>query len=819
MVDPLFKWLVEASAGEGLLLVLEDVHWADPLSLELLRYMLPRLRTAPIMLIVTYRDTDLRADELLWALLPDLERAGATHVRLPRLDLPAVRSLVEAALPECAAPGELAGQLHSRTGGHPLFVTQLLSLAAKTGGTAPLPETIQQALQRRLQSLTPATYAVLQAAAVIGERFAYDLLVRVAPGTEEETLAALEEALAARVIRSEGAERFVFDHALVREVLEAGLIGLRRRRLHLAAAEALQAQPGADPGALAYHLGAAGDPRAADALRAALDRALRLGALAQAARWGQELVDQLPEGDPRLPEALLKLGYALRYADGARSRACWEGALERGDRVVAAWARHMLAWSDYGARTPGCVEKLAAVRREEEELLDDPEFRRLQVDLTGEITGHAPINRTLCSALTMAGRLERARGLIATMRSKLPPDQQAGPDDQEANVAMYDGRVDLAIGLYERAARTAAERWRDYRMAFLYKWTELVALLWARADQPDELDRVAAEVATYEAESRERTGLNWMPEGYSSLGFFHFVRGDWEAARHNLTTYLDQHPHASDRSWWRYYAALLHLAEGDVKGAERVMAPVTPRRPKDDLGFERISLYARTLRARICIAAGELAAARAWLEAADRDLQTREVVSLRGELHQRWAEYHWAAGDSRAALQNASAALAFAQNANDLWHAIEAHRLLGQLHAGCGAADASREHFAAGARLAQACRFPYEWALTCVAWAEALPQVTRPSTEARETLARLRAAPALARADALLAPGRPDGLTQRELEIVALVAQGQKDKEIAAALFISVKTVQAHLRNIFNRLDVANRAALVAYAARHGLVR
>ena len=133
--------------------------------------------------------------------------------------------------------------------------------------------------------------------------------------------------------------------------------------------------------------------------------------------------------------------------------------------------------------------------------------------------------------------------------------------------------------------------------------------------------------------------------------------------------------------------------------------------------------------------------------------------------------------------------------------------------------------------LAEQCRFPYQVALTQLARGQRLPGAPGALDglrQARDAFARLGAAPALAEAEKALeqagtaespTPLLPDGLTEREAEVVRLVAQGLTDKEIGARLFISPKTVDGHLRNIFNKVGVGSRTALATYAARHGLIQ
>ncbi|HYF96093.1 MAG TPA: response regulator transcription factor [Symbiobacteriaceae bacterium] len=181
----------------------------------------------------------------------------------------------------------------------------------------------------------------------------------------------------------------------------------------------------------------------------------------------------------------------------------------------------------------------------------------------------------------------------------------------------------------------------------------------------------------------------------------------------------------------------------------------------------------------------------------------------------------------------AEAALADATAAGSSLCRIEADRLLGELAAAHGDKASARIRFAASLALAERCRFTWEAALTRLARARALAGAPDAAADlaavcaffeeagAHHALAAARKALAGAETGGPTAAAPqadlPDGLTAREWEVVGLVAQGLTDKEIGARLFISRKTVDRHLRNIFNKTGVSNRAALAAYATRHGL--
>lgn len=276
----------------------------------------------------------------------------------------------------------------------------------------------------------------------------------------------------------------------------------------------------------------------------------------------------------------------------------------------------------------------------------------------------------------------------------------------------------------------------------------------------------------------------------------------------------------------RGFAVLLQQARGDLEGARATLSVVPPFSPDDPPGLHTVQVAAYIQRAEIHLMEGDLEGARAWLQGGDRLTERRQSNAFRSSLRLAWARFHQASGDPAAARAQAEAALAGAGEGREFRFLIGAHRLLGSILAATGEAAAER-HFREAIGLAQKCRFPYEAAMSQTAFGQSLtadPGALAALTEAREVLARLQAVPLLTEVETALARAAtprstlPDGLSAREAEVIRLVAQGLTDKEMAARLFLSPRTVDNHLRRIFSKAGVNSRAALVAYAARHRLI-
>jgi DNA-binding CsgD family transcriptional regulator len=255
--------------------------------------------------------------------------------------------------------------------------------------------------------------------------------------------------------------------------------------------------------------------------------------------------------------------------------------------------------------------------------------------------------------------------------------------------------------------------------------------------------------------------------------------------------------------------------------------------PGDD--FVVFAQPMQRLAAALALDAGDLDTARAWLEAHDRWLAWSGGVLWRADGALGWADYCRAAGDAATAYRHAEAALAHATDPRQPLALLAAHRALGELDTEAGRYAEAGEHLDAALALADACAAPYERALTLLALAELRASEGHHAeadtllSEARGLLVPLEARPALARADALTArladrpsdtspaPAYPAGLSAREAEVLRLVAQGLANAEVGERLFLSPRTVQQHLRSIYNKLDVENRAAATRFAVEHGL--
>lgn len=259
---------------QGLLLVLEDLHWADASTRELLDYLSRRLRGIPLLLLATYRSDELHRKHPLLPLVQGWRRTQPMQViQLEPLRPEAMAAMVQAILGEGSIGNEFSTFLHARTEGNPFVLEEFLKAAIDRGDVyrtarrwerkqlseLKLPQTIKDTILLRLERLTSAQVDILHTASVLGPSFRYQTLVDVT-GREEVTVqdalqASVHQQLMEEVSQQTG--RYRFRHALTREAVYEDLITPRREQLHARAAEVLRAQTGTAAADLAFHLIAA----------------------------------------------------------------------------------------------------------------------------------------------------------------------------------------------------------------------------------------------------------------------------------------------------------------------------------------------------------------------------------------------------------------------------------------------------------------------------------------------------------------------------------------------------------------------------------
>jgi DNA-binding SARP family transcriptional activator len=296
-----FLSLLDETVAGPCLLLFDDVHWADRATLDVLRLVLERLGSRPVLVVAAHRPPVFVPDSPLGDALGALRRAvTTTSVTVSPLDSTSVAQLMEITA-GVAPSGELADRVRRRAGGNPLFVVELARLAGEHGvaDDSVLPDAIRDVVRARLAQLPPQATAELEVAAVLGEHFELRTAIAVSERDAESCLDALDSAIVTRIVVPE-ANGFRFAHALVRDAVIAEVSPLRLARLHQRAAEAIAAMHGDTPDVaepVAHHWLAAvqfADPViVAEAAVRASDVARWRGALDAADRLAEQTIGVL----------------------------------------------------------------------------------------------------------------------------------------------------------------------------------------------------------------------------------------------------------------------------------------------------------------------------------------------------------------------------------------------------------------------------------------------------------------------------------------------------------------------------------------------
>lgn len=746
--------------------VIEDAHWADGATLDLLRFVARRIESLPLLLAVSYRDDELDRQHPLAVALGDIATCAAvSRIRLKPLSPQAVAQLA-------TGRGVNAEQLHQLTGGNPFFVAEVLAAGPAALSRHDLPRSITEAVRGRQGRLSPAARETADAVAICGPRTAVALLEKICPAAST----GLAECLDAGVLVADG-DTIGFRHELARRATADQIPDYERRVLHKRTLAAL-AEPPIDPdtlAALAFHAQRAGD---ADGViqyaPPAAERALALGANREAA----ELYE-----------------LALRFA----------GTIPDEERAV--WLEHH-AFATYAC---GLAEAAVASWREAATLRHRLGHRLAQAEdlrwLSHELWG---MGRTSEAAEAALASLELAR--------------DAGPSPQLASALVNMAQVSVwgfdpaADDYLAQALTVGAQLGDDVTVAQAGGYAALARVL--RTDTGwDHLEAAWRDVMAADVRGEHAGVLGTCVCGFAAM------HHDLERAENHLSAAFR---HSRERDLFTFealnlgVAALLDLHRGNWDSARSAAEDVLTR---PGLAAVNRTLPRLTV-ALIDARRGEQPVVSLLDETTvvplSDHLRLFPVWAAR-------AEIAWLAGDDDAARTEAQTALATLEDKADPWLIGPLHRWAQLSGAATPVAvenpitpfhlEISGDWRAAAAEWTRrGCR--YEAAIAQLGGDIVAVQ------SAHDTFRRLGARAAARRAQqrlaALRGPTRrgpygqtladPDGLTRRQREVLELLTVGHNTADIAATLHISTKTADNHIQAVLAKLGVSTRAQAVARA-------
>ena len=796
--------------------LLDDLQWSDEATLDLLSALAGPLEEMPVAVVAAYRSDGLPRDHGIRRLRNELRRAGRLEeVALAPLDVDGTGELLAQLLGEPPSPA-FTRAIHDRTQGLPFFVEELAA-----AGDAPLPDTVRDAVLIGAAELSEAARRAAEAAAVAGESFDLDLVARLSSD------AGLAELIERGMVLEGDPGRAAFRHALTREALYADVPWSRRRALHRAVAGALEAG-GANARELATHwLGARDAARA----RAALVRAAReseaMHAYRDAAEAGRRALELWPErgDDEERSEALERYARCAELAgELAEAAKAW--------REVAAVRA---ALGDERA-TADAQRSLAAVH----ELRGDREAafagRRIAADayVAAGCAAEASVERlAMANQLRLAARHQEAAELALVARGEA---DQAGRIDLHIRAVGLEGLARAKAGDYEAGLETvrgglALALEHDLTPVAAELYQRLSVVLYDSADYPRAAEALDTALGLCRASGDAGTELACV----TCMAYVLRERGDWRRAAEMCRELI-----AAGSAVFVAQALLgsIHAYEGRFSSARRMLSPALATANR--VRHYNLSIDATASLARIAAAEGAVDEAAAHCRSVlarweDSDDHHYAVGGLR------WSAMLFARGGELADAQGCAEALSriaadtgHADAVAALAHAI-AETALAEGDAGTAAEQLTRalDHHAGLDMPFERAQIELRGGVALAAAGEREPALERLGAayrDARRLGARPLAAEAAREVAALgesvvgrlgrraEADADGGGLSRREREVVRLLAAGRTNREIAAELVLSPRTVDMHVRNILRKLDSRSRLEAARRAAEAGLL-
>ncbi len=832
------------------MLVVEDLHWADRSTVDLTAFLVRTLRDLPVAMVGTYRSDELHRRHPLRPLLTSLERVRMVErLELPRFTRSEVAEQLEAIL---AGPAEatLIDEVFERSEGNAFLVEETLGIARTGANGERLPPSLADVLLARVERMDDSVQHVLRVVASAGSRVSEPLLSAVAGVPEPALLEALREAVEHHLLVVDESG-YAFRHTLMRDAVYYDMLPGERTGLHRAYGDAVEADPslagdeGSAAAALAHHSYAAHDlPRALGAAVKAARHATSAYAPADAERHLERALEVWPQvpdateraGMDRLGLIELAVDAALSSGEESRALALVEDVLPSIDRdAQPARAALLLARQSEALRWLGRGDGIAELEEAVRLLPAEPVAPEL-AELLAMLGSAKLLNAEMAEAAEIARRAVDAARAVGDSR------REASALISLGGALGYLGQTEQGLAIL-RQGLEVARRVEDHGAA-ARAYTNLSDAL-ESAGRHEE----AIEVATEGLEFAQRMGVAGR---WGMLLAFNAAEpltalGRWEEAEELLARSAESNP-PSERSLGLYQLRArialarglqddavrqLHVIQG-VAGAEldfqtagdQALLEVEVLHASRDLDGARATV-GRALANDAAAQIGRVAWPLVWLGMrveADRAAIARDRREAEDPEASEWAEElaRIAAGlpapslrtQGYAALFDAERVRLAGEPGGDAWRAAEAawrtagepqplaYTLLRVAEAELDAGD--RE--AAAAAIAEAAEVargigaePLANEATTLAQRARLSLETEPSEEA-----------------ASVEPN-PFGLTDRELEVLRLLAAGQTNPEIGGTLYMSPKTASAHVSRILSKLGVSGRVEAAAVAHRLGL--
>ncbi|MEV6925821.1 AAA family ATPase [Dactylosporangium sp. NPDC051485] len=854
LLEHVLRLITRLVANRPLLLVVEDLHWADRSTLDLLVFLVQTLRELDVLLVLTYRSDELHRRHPLRPVVTAWERVRSVErIELGRFSRAEVGQQLRA-IRDATPTAQFIDVVFERSQGNAFLVEELLASVDTGADPGDLPPSLRDVLLARTETVSDAAQRILRTAAAAGPSVQERLLEVVAGMAESQLYPALREAVEHHLlVVDQSGHGYAFRHALTRDALYDDMLPGERVRLHAGYGAALSADPallgddGAVAATLAHHWYAALDlPRALSASVQAGRQAVAAFAPAEALRH----LERALQIWARVPDAVERAGVDWIALNILAAEAAFSaGEPNRGLSIVDQVLADAESVTD-PLRRASVVERrafmLRGLGRDEEAAQQLRDALALLPQQPVTLT-HAVVLASLANSLM---RIDDMGGAAATARQAVAAAAEFGATAQQADALITLGGAvtylgDAPDGLTAlREGLDLAER-HDLHAVSARGYTNLsdVLAMLGRHGEAVQVARTGVALAGQVGLAR-----SWGAMITGNLAEPLFRLGRWREALDLITESLADDPTGTFASTLLLQRAELQLWQGDAQRAEHDVREAR-RHFGDgvDVQFTAPMVY---IEAELARGRGDLTAARQRLQA-----------ELHGPITGTYVRYAWPLlwlgmrieADTAAGTPAPDAAIIARRDAlQALAATVQATTLPARAYRTLVAAEAARldhhDEIAAWQDAVAATRAADEALLLCYSlFRLAEAQATDPATGAEaatataaqclrladelasvtaddiRTLARharLRVGPATSGPADAPQP-RPDlrfRLTDREREVLALVAEGRSNGQIATALYISPKTASVHVSNILAKLNVSTRTEAATHAHRLGLL-
>lgn len=803
------EFLGVLTARQPAVITLEDVHWADLTSLELLRHIAARVKHMTLLLMVTYREDELTRQNPFYQQLPSLvHESEGLRLDLKRLsneDLDALAAQ-EYGLSE-ADRARLVTYLADHAEGNPFFTVEVLRALEQqeVGGLncvdgiwllaeldhVIVPSLVRQVIDARVSRLGESIRSLLTVAAVIGHEVPLDLLASMTEMPVDELYDGIDKAIEWHLLIATPEGRGVqFVHALTREALYASMPQHRRRVLHQAVAEALETVPDVDTEAVAYHYRQAGDPRAPDWLTKAGDRAQRAYAWDTARdrfAMAAGLLESVPGAEGDRARLLYRCGRLQRYSNAPAAIESLQTAARlaevSGDTVLAADATysHGLVQCFADEWLPGLANMIRGVNTLESlpsdkayvswatanwmadalPIIEQPSDSANSSPDT--LTAVGPNrHRSLPWFMAVPGRLQEAQKLAESFRNDFAEANTGALALANAGHAEFGlgtalaalGFPDEASAAFEGARQLYLQVDHHACIAFVDLTELLDYMIPYRTNDVAGRLRLAKEAEIGIDRARGAIASEVTPLRAQLMTMY--LDGRWNEARRIGAecrvhgAYILRRPVTNTMAQIAYH-------QGDTEETWSYILTLLPLGPDTEPGTAVLldALMLQQLAVRICLDAGNIVDADRWLDANDRWLAWSGSVLGWAENHHIWAMRYRAAGEPDAASERIDKAIEAANSPCQPLALLRARRFKGELALERNDRKIAEQELTASMELATTCEIAFERAESLLALARLRSANDPPSAAdmAREALGigqSLGAQPLCARTDVLL---------------------------------------------------------------------